>query len=126
VATVKQRGAALRVPDEAVELFRWAMSIKESPAYDAWEEDGGRHREFLNVSGALDRLLGLELWDLPVTSDSVERDPVSWPLRQALDQAAESQEREGRPLIRLIENGLLESEEIRKSASESLTRSRPG
>src|SRR3954464_2167598 len=107
---IKHSGAAKsgHITDEHVELFRWAMSIKESPDFDAWESEGGRHREFLNVSGALDQLCGLALWATPITSDNVEMDPVSWPLRQALEEAAESEERQGKPLMRPNGNGLSE------------------
>jgi hypothetical protein len=95
MATAKQQGTQVRITAEHVRLFKLAMAIREAGEDEEWEEAGGRRREFLNVSGELHDLLGLALWDLPVTSECVERDAVSWPVRQALE-AAMAQEAAGR------------------------------
>jgi hypothetical protein len=60
-------------------------------------------------------LLNLELWDSTV--HSCDGDPKVEPLRRALEEAAEAEEREGKPLMRPIADGLRESEEVRKRAS---------
>jgi hypothetical protein len=125
VATIKEpRPGSIRITDEQLRLYGWAMSIRDCDGDLEWEEDGGRRREFLNISGALHQLLGLQLWDTPVTSDLVERDPASWPVRQALEEAAEAEERQGKPVVRPNGNGLSESEEIRKRVDAALPRAR--
>src|SRR3954453_11364183 len=89
MATAKQPTGPIKITDEMVRSFRLVMAIKASDGDLAWEEDGGRRHEYLDAAGRLHHdLLGLQLWDLPVTSDNVERDAVSWPIFQALQAAA--------------------------------------
>jgi hypothetical protein len=127
VATIKHhRDVASRITPEAIQLFRWAKAIWEDDGDLEWEEDGGRRREFLTTSGMLHDELGLQLWDLPVLSESVENDPVSWPWRRALDEAAMAEEAAGRPLVRPNGLGLDDTQEALKRISESPARSRVG
>jgi hypothetical protein len=86
MATAKARAGAIRITAEHVRLFKLAMANREAGKDDP------------NVSVELHDRLGLALWDLPVTSDSVEMDPVSWPVRLALE-AAITQEAAGRPVV---------------------------
>lgn len=125
MATKKQPNGAIKITDEMVSLFRWGLEIKASPDVDLWEEQGGRHREFLDVSSALDVLAGLALWDSPILSDSAERDPVTKPILRALEEAA-SQDAPGGPLVRLNEVGGVEAEDIRKRIGEAVARLRLG
>jgi hypothetical protein len=111
---------AVHITDEALRLYRWAKSIEESGDSEIWESEGGRKREFLNISGALDELLGLQLWDSPLLSENVQRDPVSWPLRQALEEAAMAEEAAGRPRLRRNGNGLSERAKTSESAPARL------
>jgi hypothetical protein len=71
--------------------------------------------QFLNLDVALSELLGLELWDSAIFDDSARRDPKTRPLLDALENAAAAEEREGKPLIRPIENGFRERAGIKSS-----------
>jgi|SRR4051794_33921543 hypothetical protein len=91
---------------EHVALYRWAKSIEESGDSEVWESDGGRQREFLNVTSALEQLVGLQLWDSSLFSENVQNDAVSGPVRAALEAAAMVEERQGWSLVRPNGNGL--------------------
>jgi hypothetical protein len=125
VATIRKHTGAIRITDEALEIYRWARSIKEDGDHEEWEPQG-RRGEFLNLDVALSNMLGLELWDSAVFDVSASRDPKTRPLIEALEKAAEAEEAAGRPLIRPNGNGLVESEEALKRTTEALTRSRVG
>ena len=113
MATIKQQGTQVRITAEHVRLFKLAMAIREA----------GEHEP--NVSVELHDQLGLALWDLPVTSDSVEMDPVSWPVRLALE-AAMAQEAAGRPVVSFDADRLSNTDSQEKRTSESPSRSRDG
>jgi hypothetical protein len=126
VASISRKhraGAGVRITPEMVELWRWQQSILDSGQDEVWEEQGGRQREWHNVTSALHSLLNLELWDSTV--HSCDGDPRVEPLRRALVEAAEAQERQGRPLMRPIADGLQESEEANKRATAFWVSQRP-
>jgi hypothetical protein len=112
-ATKKPTNGSITITDEHIWLFKLAMAIREA----------GEHEP--NVSVELHDQLGLALWDLPVTSDSVERDPVSWPVRLALEEAM-AQEAAGRPVASFEAKRLSDTDSQGKRTSESPSRSRDG
>jgi hypothetical protein len=98
--------AAPRIPQAAVDAYRLARSIEDSGAADAWERDGGRHREYLDAYSALRTALDIRPWHpTPLDVDGPEPAeitgpgrgwwdgwPRAWQLRVALEGAADADE----------------------------------
>ena len=59
--TIRRAGKG-RITPEAVALFRQCEDIRATGCDEYWEHEGGRRREYLDASKALDQLLGLPPW----------------------------------------------------------------
>jgi hypothetical protein len=70
----------MKVTPEAVELFRRAIAIEQSgDASEAWEEEGGKRREYLNLSVELHRALALKIWELSPLGVADDNDDTDEP-----------------------------------------------
>jgi hypothetical protein len=85
------------VTPEAVKLWRTGCEILDAGADEAWEEDGGRQREWYDVCLGLDRAFGFRPWECvgiwffnlrfeDCPDDRSRR--KDWELVQALNRAA--------------------------------------
>ncbi len=64
------------ITPRAVELFKHALEIEACDDDEFWEENGGRKREYLDVTVQLHRALGLKAYEpSPLDCDG---DPPSW------------------------------------------------
>ncbi len=66
-----------QITPEAIELFRRGLQIQERGLDEEWEEDGGRRREYLDLSSALAAALGRNKPWLPCVLD-VGEDVPAW------------------------------------------------
>ena len=94
------RVAGIAITPEAVKLWRVGCEILDG-ADEAWEEDGGRLREFYDTCMALDVLLGFKPWNcigvefFNLRFEDCPSDPArrkSWELVQALERAVAATE----------------------------------
>lgn len=112
-----EKAKSIVVTEEMVELWRWLVALEEADGYLKWEEEGGRRREWHNLTSCLHYLFNLKPWDVFVSDCYSDNEPEpdaseyykSWyKVRQiaaALEEAAEAEERQGRPLMRPFKNG---------------------
>jgi hypothetical protein len=56
---IRRREATTRISPAALASYRLCHEIESAGADNTWEEEGGRRREYLDASTALDRSLGL-------------------------------------------------------------------
>lgn len=49
-----------KITDEVIRLYKAACAIEDTGAHERWEEDGGRRSEYLDLTKALHRALGLQ------------------------------------------------------------------
>jgi len=73
------------VTREMIDLYRRAREIQRQGGDEKWEDQGGRLREYYDLTLALHRLLGRRLWD----DDIVDGEPDDEPgrvARRALEQ----------------------------------------
>jgi hypothetical protein len=105
---IRRPSRATRITPETVQLFARAVAIEDMPgATERWENEGGRRREYLDLSGALAQQLGLKPWhpspldvaDERVPADLGEHQVNDWVtiqrLRKALWEALEAAGKEG-------------------------------
>ena len=82
-----ERPIQARITPELVEMYRRCLEIIEDGDDDVWEADGGRQREFHDVSLALHVGLGQKPWDYSVFSVSLNGPPRSWEYRDRHERA---------------------------------------
>jgi hypothetical protein len=71
------KARAHRITPRVLELWVLCTAIQESGADELWEDEGGRHREYLDAQLELDSLLGLGPW--AVSPLEVHDGPSPWP-----------------------------------------------
>ena len=62
----------LQITAEMVQLFRDCTEIQATVGGDAWESEGGRHREFLDKAQTLRRAFKLPPWAICPTDPGLE------------------------------------------------------
>src|SRR5512139_908619 len=70
------RRSKARVTPEAVALFKRALALYDQQ--DAWEEDGGRRREYLEVTCDLQDVLGRTPWHENVLDTLGQEQPPAY------------------------------------------------
>src|SRR5262245_54182781 len=66
------RSRHLVISDEMVELFRRGCEIQASGDNEKWEDEGGRHGEFIQISKRLDWQILKRVGDVSVFDDALD------------------------------------------------------
>jgi hypothetical protein len=76
------RSRHLVISDEMVELFRKGCEIQASGDNEKWEDEGGRHGEFIQISKRLDWQILKRVGEVSVFDDALD-DPEMRPVNLA-------------------------------------------
>jgi len=71
------RSTKYRITPEMVALFRRAREIEAADNHNFWEAEGGRKREWYDISVELHAMLGRKLWQTDVI-DADSDTPPDW------------------------------------------------
>jgi hypothetical protein len=66
------RSRHLVISDEMVELFRRGLELQKAGTHEKWEEEGGRHGEYIEITKRLDWVLLKRLGEVSVLDDALD------------------------------------------------------
>ena len=66
------------ISGEMLELWRQCWRIRRRGAHKAWEEEGGRRREYIEACSRLGEVIGLRPWEVHPIDATSARPPALW------------------------------------------------
>jgi hypothetical protein len=66
------RSRHLVISDEMVELFKRGLAIQASGEHEKWEDEGGRHGEWIEITKRLDWTLLKRVGEVSVLDDALD------------------------------------------------------